>query len=414
MKISNVLTSYPAYRAFVAGLSFIAALVGGRLLSSEQFATLMTAAFVAKFLQIMNFGATAGYFVSRYSGAKSSTDVNAESEPRFLFFFLAHMTLLGLLVLGIATVWLPKYSTGGLAFLLLVPIFVVEPSLRYRRFFSFSLMPELVLSLAMLSVTIAVAADLLPGRKASPYIWVVAFLSIGVMVFISCRHSLNISMLKISGFGLRRYCHVLAMGSPVYFGSALFIVASSADRLLLPLYGSDSQIGIYLLAYQLCVGAMIFLTAINFVNTVNLGEARKSVEGASRGVITQKLRVAVLVALGSYLALCIGSTVLEVFFLPPSFTGLSNIVSLLGVGLSAFYISNAVTPIAAYFRRQMPLTIAMALVALALLSNNAFVYWQGLDPVWLASGTALAFVFYGVFAIWFTFKVLGEKTLSGS
>lgn len=409
MKFSDILTSYPAHRGIVAGLSFAASIIGARLLSSEQFSTLITAAFVAKFLQIMNLGATSGYFVSRYSGDESRADLNSRAEPHFLLYFFAQLTLLGVSILAIVMLWLPEYTLGGVVFLFLVPIFVVEPSLRYRRFFSFSLAPELVLALALLAVALAGTTAVLPNSYTVSYLLVVACLSVIFILFVISKHSFKIPVTNTSGFGLRSYRHVLTLGFPVYVGSALFLAASSADRLLLPLYGTDEQIGIYFLAYQLCMGAMIFLTAINFVNTVNLGEARKHPAGVNSSMILQKLRFAALVALSSYLTLCFGGVILEAFFLPSSFTGLSRIVLLLGVGLSVFYISNAVTPIVAYFRRQMPLTAAMAVVVLVLLSNNAFVYWQGLGPVWLASGTALAFAFYGVFAIWYTFKTLREQ-----
>lgn len=406
------LNSYPLHRALVAALSFAAAIIGARLLSPEHFSTLVTAAFIAKFLHIVNFGATAGYFVSRYSEGGPLVEERAGSELRFLLYFLVHLYCLGVVVWGVTALWLPQYLVGVLAFLLLIPLFVVEPALRYRRFFSFSLAPELVLSLALLGVAVAGVAGILPQSQTGSYLWVIAILSGIVIAFVLPRQCSKHTLRHVSGFGARDYRHVLALGGPVYIGSALFIAASSADRLILPLYGADAHVGTYFLAYQLCMGAMIFLTAINFVNTVNLGEARKSHIGVNIDLVTLKLRIAVLVALVSYLALCVGGAILETLFLPASFEGLTEIVFLLGGGMAVFYISNAITPVVAYFRRQVPLTVAMALVAVALVANNAFVYLQGLGPVWLASGTAFAFALYGVFAIWFTFKTLREQPVS--
>ncbi|MEQ5814549.1 hypothetical protein J3362_03430 [Marinobacter sp. NFXS11] len=409
MTIIQVLSSYSFHRAIVAALSFGASVIGARLLSPDQFSTLVTAAFVAKFLQITNFGAVSGYFVSRYSGTESSSTLSVAEEPRFTLIFLAQLTAVGLVVLGVATILVPTYFLGAIAFLFLVPLFVIEPSLRYRRFFSFSLLPELILSIALLAVALTKAAGLFPDSNSGLYLWIVASLCSVVIALILFKRTTRRFLAEKPSLSLRKYGKIIALGGPVYLGSALFILASSADRLLFPLYGTDEQIGVYFLAYQLCMGAMIFLTAINFVNTVNLGEARNSAEAFQGKLVSKKMRLAFFVAVGSYSALSIGGVILEAYFLPDSFQDLSKVVFMLGLGLSVFFVSSAVTPIVAYFRRQMPLTIGMAIVALVLVANNGFVYWKGLGPVWLATGTALALALYGIFAVWHTFKVIEEQ-----
>jgi O-antigen/teichoic acid export membrane protein len=402
----KVLSNYSFHRAIVAGLSFGASVIGARLLSSDQFSALVTAAFVAKFLQITNFGAVSGYFVSRYSVAESSSTLSAAEEPRFILFFVAQLTVVGLVVLGVAMLWLPTYFLGAIAFLLLVPLFVIEPSLRYRRVFSFSLLPELILSMGLLAVSLIAAAGLTHDPGSGLYLWIVASLCGGVLALALARCSLRMFVGEKSTLGLLKYAKIVATGTPVYLGTALFVLASSADRLLFPLYGTDEQISIYFLAYQLCMGAMIFVTAINFVNTVNLGEARKNSEAFQGELVRKKLREALLVAVGSYSALSIGGVILEAYVLPNSFQGLTKIVLMLGLGLSVFFVSGAVTPIVGYFQRQIPLTLSMAIVAVVLFINNGLAYWQGFGPFWLASGTALALVIHGLFAIWHTFRVI--------
>lgn len=405
----RVLNSYPAHRAFVAGLSFGAAIIAARTLSPEQFSTVMTIAFVAKFLQITNFGATSGFLVSSYSGRGLLAQHQVGAEQRFLLFFLVQLSCVGTLILGVAFLWLPQYFAGCVAFLLLSPLFVMEPVLRYRHFFSFSLAPEVALSLALLALVMADWLGAIPFSSSSQYLAVTALLSAAMLLIVLRRFGGVIKRQGKLDFGVRDYGRVLVLGGPVYLGSALFLVASSTDRLILPLYGSDAEVGVYFLAHQLCMGSMIFLTAINFSNTVNLGEAFKESASVHISVILKRLRVAALVALCSYFALGAGGALLELIFLPSSFEGLLNIVLPLGAGLSVFYISNAVTPVAAYYGRQFPLTVAMAFVSLALLLNNALVYWLGLSFVWLAVGTALAFTFYGFFAIGHAFDTVNSR-----
>lgn len=409
MTFGELLKSYSTHRALVAALSFTASVVGARLLPPEHFAILMTTAFVAKFLQITNFGAISGYFVSRYSAINSSATLNESKEPRFLLFLFLQMAGFGLMTLWVTVLWLPKYSLGVAAFLFLVPIFVVEPSLRYRRFFSFSLLPELILSSALLAVALGNSLKILPEGHSTPYLWLVACSSAISVIYALFRLKMRVRAVFEKGFGPKNYHRFLAYGAPVYLGSSLFLIASSADRLLFPLHGSDEQVGVYFLAYQLCMGAMIFLTAINFINTVNLGEARNDAVTIPTELIVKKLGIASMVGAGSYTVLLLGGLMLEYYFLPESFQGLTVVVAMLGLGLLVFFIASAVTPIVAYFGRQTPLTYGMAIVAIFLLVNNGYVYWQGLGPLWLAVGTTLGFVFYGIFAIWHTFKVIREE-----
>jgi len=410
MSISQFFFSFTLHRVAVAALSFIASVIGARFLPSEQFSALMVAAFLAKFLHILNFGATAGYFVSRYSGSGPLALADARSERRYLTFYLLQMIGLGVLALVVSQIWLQEYRLGVIAFLLITTLFVIEPVLRYRRNFSFSLAPEFLLALALLSVLVAhlfgVANQILPA------VYLVT-IGVGAVVFVVLALRRRIADFRggKDGFGLHNYARIVTLGGPVYVGTALFLVASSMDRLLLPRYGTDEQIGIYFLAHQLSVGSMILVTAINFVNTVNLGEARQDQAHDDRDMVTHKMRSAALVALGSYLALVAGVVVLEYGFLPESFDGLSIVASLLGAGVAWFYASNAITPILAYLRRQVPLSISMGFVMVAVLANNAFVYVNGLGPVWLAGGTALALVAHATFAVWFTFSVLRQQRI---
>lgn len=405
--------SYPLHRAAVAVMSFGAAIIGARVLPTEQFSALMTAAFLAKFMQILNLGATAGYFVSCYSGDGWLQDDAPGAERHFLLGFLIQMAGFGLLVLGVAALWLTEYRTGAAAFLLLVPLFVLEPLLRYRRNFSFSLAPEATLTLALITAMLAHLSGITTSALAQIYLWAVA-LCVLIAISVPLWRLAWIWRARAgTPFTTGDYGQVLLSGGPVYVGTALFLVASSMDRLLLPLYGTDEQISVYFLAQQLSVGAMIFVTAINFVNTVNLGEARKEAKSVDRALVVDKLRRAALVAGASYSALMAGTVLLETVFLPESFDGLSWIVLLLGAGMAFFYTAGAITPIVAYFRRQIPLTVSMGAVALALAANNAWVYLSGHGEVLLAAGTALALTAHATFAVVFTFSVLRRQDQEG-
>ncbi|WP_411976617.1 hypothetical protein [Sulfitobacter faviae] len=408
MAFARKLHSYPLHRAAVAGLSFGAIIVGARLLPTGTFSALMTAAFLAKFLQMLNFGATSGYLVSRYTVEGPPQRYATGAERRFLLYYLAQMACLAATIIVVAAVWFAEYRIGAVAFLLLVPLYVLEPALRYRRNFSFSLSPEFLLTMALLAAQTAYLAGLPENRLIWVYFAAIAILGPVLLAVVMPRH-IDDWRGGTTVFRLRDYVQVVIAGIPVYLGSALFLVASSADRLLLPLYGSEEQVATYFLAYQLSVGAMIFVTATNFVNSVDLGEARQNKMALNKSFVVGKLWTATLVASVSYGGLVAGAFILEAAFLNDNFKGLGLLVALIGAGLACFFALGAITPIVTYAHRQIPLTISMGLVAVVLLANNALVYWNGLGVMWLAGGTAFALTAHACFAARFTFAVLRDQ-----
>lgn len=407
MTFAQLISSYPVHRAVVAGLTFAAVIIAARVLPAADFAALMTAAFMAKFLQLCNLGATNGYFVSLYSGHGPLSQEEAGAERRYLLFFLLQMIALGAVVLVVALWVFPQYRVGALAFVLIAPIFAVEPYLRYRRNFSFSLMPDLLLSVALLSV---VARHMLrpdAGQVAVPYLTVIAVLTVLVLILAMRRH---IPSQGAASIGWRGYSEILSLGMPVYLASFLFLATSSMDRLILPLHGADEQVALYFLGHQLSVGAMIFLTALNFVNTVNMGEARKQEAEITVQFIHRKLLIAASVGGASFAVLVAGAVVLERMFLPSSFAGLTLVILFLGFALGVFFTAGSVTPLVAYYRRQLPLTFAMGLGAFAVLANNLYAFQKGLGAIWLAGGTALVLLLYAAFATWFTLATVVQQS----
>ncbi|MDC1422799.1 hypothetical protein N8540_04315 [Gammaproteobacteria bacterium] len=408
MAFSRILRSYPLHRMIVSGLSFCAVLVGARLLPTDTFSTLMTATFLAKFLQMLNLGVTTGYMVSRYSGEASRQRYDDGRELRFLLYYLTHMYSLAAIFLAVATVWFAEYRIGAIAFVLLVPLFVLEPLLRYRRNFSFSLCPEFLLSMALLAALGAYLFGFPKDILMRVYLAAIAVLGL-ILIIISTFRQTDDWRGKSGAFIIRDYMQLIIGGFPVYLGTALFLIGSSADRLLLPLYGAEEQIAIYFLAYQLSMGAMIIVTAFNFVNTIDLGEACQSDIDLLKSIVVEKLHTATLVASASYGAVVVSAFSLEAAFLDESFRGLGRLVALLGAGLTFFFISGAVTPIVAYFKRQTPLTVSMGLMAASLFANNAWAHWNDLGIIRLAAGTSIALTLHACYATWFTFSVLRDR-----
>jgi len=408
MIFTKFLFSYPIHRAVIALLSFASILIAARVLPTETFSKLMMAAFLAKFLHISNLGATSGYFVNQYSGDGSLAKGSYSDEQQYISLFYIQMTLIGFFVLTAAFIWQSNYLIGAIVFLIITPLMVVEPFLRYRQNFSFSLAPELLLSLGLLSV---ITAELL-GFKNIPkyfiYIGTILLFSI-FLLFISIRKYKSSLFAITPKLNFKLYNEILKDGKQLYISSGLFLLASSLDRLCIPHYRSDEEVGLYFLAHQLSVGSMIFLTAINFLNTVKIGEQKLRDKRFSENIITNKLKTASSVAIISYMVLGIVTYVIEIHFLSGAFTGLTLVVLILGFGLTVFYVSSAVTPLVAYFKQLLPLTISMGIAAGFVLFSNLLSYRLDLNLKWLAFGTSFALSTYGFFGIWFTYFITSKN-----
>jgi len=101
--------------------------------------------------------------------------------------------------------------------------------------------------------------------------------------------------------------------------------------------------------------------------------------------------------------------VIEIHFLSGAFTGLTLVVLILGFGLTVFYVSSAVTPLVAYFKQLLPLTISMGIAAGFVLFSNLLSYRLDLNLKWLAFGTSFALSTYGFFGIWFTYFITSKN-----
>lgn len=411
--MKRLIHSYAAQRAVMAILSFSAMILGARVLPPDVFGVLLQITFLAKFLQITNFGAASGYFVSRYSQAGPLAADTPQSEGRYARSYALQLAGISSLLLIGAALLVPDYMLGLVAFALFIPLFVCEPLFRYRRKFYFSLVPDLFLALAMWAV---IAAHLAGKTQGLPllYFAVLVAMVTGLCAVIVRRTSSRAIYVGIRPYAPRQYGQILRLGLPLYLGTAMFTLASSADRLFLPLHVSSRDINLYFLAHQLTIGAMLFVTSTNFVNAVDLGQARQEGASLSVALLWRKLRQATLLLLASIVILAASVYVLEQHVLGADYAQLLHITLTLAAGLGLFFLAGTVTPVLAYLHQQLPMTWLMGAVACLLFANNLMALYYGYSIFWLASMTSVAFFIYALVAIAHTFRSVQAYTLSHS
>ena len=408
LSVLKVFRAYTFQRSLTAVLLFSSVLLGARTIDQVAYAQILQIMFLGKFLAIGNLGAASGFFVSCYGKVGMLKTNNVALELRYCLIMLAQLLVIFVPVLLISVFIAPKYTLGIFIFILLIPAYVIEPPSRLRRKFYVSLAPDILMSGALLVVSIFAAIGLSTNFLTSPtiYVGIVGLLAIAfyTVIFFHLPTCFSFSIETLRG-SLKEYLKTVILGIPVYLGTALFMLASGLDRLLMPIYIAAEGQALYFLSYQLATGAMIFLASTNFINTVDLGEAHKSGSDLFIVELQRKLKLSVGLAALSVFFLLIASISLQRLLLP-EYKDLVGVTVTLAVGLSAFFVAGSITPILGYLRKQLALTIAMGLVVIVVLINNLVAIQIGLSIAWLSSITAAAFVMYSLFAILYTFSTV--------
>ena len=240
----------------MAALGFAAVTLAALLLPVKIYSVLLKAIFLTKFLQIFNLGAISGYFVSRYTKTGPLAEGNPKDGPRFALALFLQFLGLGGVSAALAALFAPTYLPGILCFLLMTPIFAIEPPFRDRGWFFVSLLPDLLISIVLLGLCI-----LSLGQEMTPSITFFLFALVGLIV-----PTTGLLVARLVGWaGRKELCPLnfrelwvlLGLGGPVYLGTVFFVLASSADRMVFLNHGTDAEIARYFLGYQLAKKAKV-------------------------------------------------------------------------------------------------------------------------------------------------------------
>lgn len=399
---SSMLKSYVFHRFIVAGFSFGVVILGARLIAPDDYTRLMLSLFLAKFLQIFNLGAVSGYFVNRYSKTGPLAEAGMQSEIGFSLSLSIQMLTLSSISLAVAFVFSPQHALAIISFIILIPIVALEPLLRYRRYFSYSLIVDVLL---LLSFAITTAGYKVGFTLDVQLIFVIALFGLVIPTLL-----LTAKLLARLGFrwsltplAKTSQSLVVRSGFPIFAGSLFFALAVSVDRIFLPLHGVAEDAAVYFLAYQLAIGGLLLASSTNFINVVHLGSMMESKAKLSTDTIKRTLFKTLAITLSSIGATMLGAAVLEAFFLPKAYSGLASLTTILLAGLGSFFVAGSISPILAYLKCQLPITVAMGLVFMVILANNVYAMEAGRGAAWLAAFTALGLVVYGVWCTAFTF-----------
>lgn len=422
-RIIRISSHFGFQRAAMAGYSLGALLVGGIAIPSAVYAQILLAMFLVKLLQVTNLGAVNGYIISRYSEVDFLANGGTDAELHYLKCLLCQLYVLtAILALGSAlfdTAHLP----GLLTFAFVVPVFAIEPLLRVRRQFYWSLFVDAILATSLIgssSYVLLFNRDYEEGP--SPLIMFVALcgaLAITIVwaLWQKVKQTWSLRVAKGSSYwNLRDYFRLVRLGLPAYTGTLLFTLGVGADRLFLPLHVAEADTVVYFLGMQLTLGAMVFITASNFVSAIDIGQILRDDGSIHPQVLRMRLAKAFITFLGSYIMLIGLSWTLEHYFLT-EYLGLTQTTMLLGIGLGFFFLAGAVTPILQYVGRQAQATVAMGAVVVLLFGHNiSILYLMPHEAALLqrSAFTAAALSVYALFAVILSFNACRNSDNSSS
>jgi O-antigen/teichoic acid export membrane protein len=398
-KIMSTWKSYFFHRATVAAFYFLVVLVSANFLEKKYYSTILNIIFLSKFLQILNFGSVSGFFVDLYSKKKSIL-VGNEDRIYFSQSLLFHYMVLGIIFIAISP-FLENYILPFVSFLFLSPFYSLEPYFRSKKIFSFSLIPDLVLSGALICT---VFFSFLKFDYEYPVVYLCFIFIISLsFIIITLRKSEYIRRdFKINYIML---WDIIKIGAPVFISTALFMIMTGADRLFIPFHRDDEFQAVYFLSLQLITGFMIMPASINFINTVDIGESINNSPDTAINFLKNKLWKSTLITSLCYFFLLVFSFFVENYYLE-NYEGLLFIVFFVGLGFSLFYISGAITPALGYIGFQKPVTYSMFLVTILSITFNFIVLNMDVSKYYLAIATGILLSLHSLFSIIYTIAKL--------
>lgn len=398
------LHSFALQRIATAALILGSNLFAAGVLGAVKFGELALVVFIAKMSVMGGLGSASGYIFEYFQSDRVANPDVTSSGRGYLVWYQIHLLLVAL---GVFLVGVPlgaPYVYGALAFLLLSPAFVVEPILRSREAFAASLVPDVILSLAVIVVALASQLDgSVETLGAYSHLLVLVLVVALSFPFTASWAALVARRMPQLTVRLGDYLRVISRGLPLYAGTAGFVAFQATDRLTLEQFHDPADFGTYMLAFQLASGGALLLTSMNFVAGVDFGKLVSS-SGDLSTAVRRRLKAYGWVT-GTSLMFILGTAICLQRFVLDGYSGLTLYSLLLGGGLLIFHWAGSVTPVAFHTRRQVPLTLAMwSIVALGV-CHNIGVTMSGFDTMLIPAFSGLWLLCYGGFAVFHSLDV---------
>ena len=375
-------TRYIVVRYASTGLMALEALVFARLLGPADYGAYALVQQIALLLSLAALGHPAGFLYSHFRQRDSR--VEDYYAPCALVQYSG-----GAAVAAIIGVWRPAFLFAAIYYAIQIPQLILEPMLRVRGRYALSGLGRGAGSTGALLLVGAFSIAGAAPRSASaaiPILLAGAAAGYGACYcLIAARDGwplapgVVLATIRDRETWRRFRRDILRPGVPLNTSSALLLLQNSLPRFFLERFHAQPALGVFSLAWQLSQGAMVMLSSLNAVSSVEIGKQMESGSPASvsAGLRRQFLRAARagLAAFAILLAaaFALGATVYR------DYPELVPVTAMLNLGYLALNITGSVTAYLFYERRS---SILNAGYLIAVVSSSAACWAIGTARLW--------------------------------
>ena len=243
---------------FVYSLYTVTALIS----NPKEYGDVLYVAFIAKFLQSLQFGAVSGYLFQSFSLENKIIEKKA-----FVVMYGAQLVFLSMFLIVVsASLHLKNYTVGLLVFITLIPLYCAEPALRVERKFIFSLLPELCVAS---SIAIVFLANNVYRMNSEILLNFVALSSLVVVsiIIIAFKKTFSLVVETAPLFQYKtilvKYAKLVMMGFPQYVATTGFMLLMFIDRWFISHYNSASFLGVFMYSFQIVSGGGVVISSMS-------------------------------------------------------------------------------------------------------------------------------------------------------
>lgn len=404
-----LLRNFAFQRASVAALVFAVSVVAAKVLGEDQYGPVALFVFLVKSLQICNFGSPSGFIVQYYS-SKSDAVADANWFVTNYAFHLVGCAIVAGLIAWIASA--PVYMWSSLAFLAMAPLLAMEPAFRINRAFWVSLLPDLLLSSSIIVLILLSVTKILPTENQHDA-FLVLFLAVTGASVLFGQKVLRAFFRAFKNRPVKtnapfKYSQLMVLGLPRFVATATLTLFLLVDRLFLERFYEPSALSVYMLAYQLALGAGLLLSAQNLVSGIDFGEAVRS-NSLHQGMMKVILKRAALLAVLGFVGALVLAYLLENYFLD-GFDGLFSATALLAFAWLVYLSVSNLTEVTFYVNAYVPVLVSLLIMFLLSVVFNLFqLLDESRDQFSLIAFTAFLLVACSLFIYKYVIRFFGDN-----
>ena len=329
-------------RLIFSGLTYFAAIYLAEKMGAALYGQLAFIIFYIKSLSAMNLGISYGFIFFSYK----SKDI------KLLESYVVGYFIIGLISVVIGGILIDKYIF--LCGVVLLPIFILDPFLKIKRIYIFSLLPEFFLAAAFL-------VPWMVFEKADKlYIIVVLMMLVllSALAIYLCRQKLlevelNPRKLirKMNWIIVFREIKILIRkGHASYLYQLALFCFLFTDRYMLQKYYPAQALGTCMLAFQFCQASLYIMSSWNFSSVVDIGELIQA-RTLTISFILKKLSTSALVGVIPLVLFYFCLSYLENTYYK-DYHNLSSVYAVIATGLYFSNLANSISPILFFFEKQ--------------------------------------------------------------